>query len=192
MNDAVLLLETLYKDDDLIYSGERYGDGILGDTIRTRDEWITYWGDGGQLAPLLILNPMTGQQGLTKDGKLSFRCDETVKTYRYCVAEFDTQSRENQIRFWSAVKLPIVALIDSGGKSVHAWLEVSKLAKVETPEQWQSEIKGRLYDRLLVPMGVDPACANPSRLSRLPGHYREEKQRYQRLLWLSPAGRSIC
>jgi hypothetical protein len=52
------------------------------------------------------------------------------------VAEFDNLSREDQIRFWSAVKLPIVALIDSGGKSTHCWLEVSKLATVETFDQW--------------------------------------------------------
>jgi hypothetical protein len=108
------------------------------------------------------------------------------------MAEFDGLCREDQIRFWSAVKLPIVALIDSGGKSIHAWLDVQKLAKVETPEQWQSEIKGRLYDRILTPLGVDSACSNPARLSRLPGYFRSEKQAWQRLLWLSPEGRPVC
>jgi hypothetical protein len=107
------------------------------------------------------------------------------------MAEFDTLSREDQIRFWSAVKLPIVALIDSGRRSIHAWIDVQKLATVETSDQWETEIKGRLYDRLLTPLGVDGACSNPARLSRLPGHYREEKQAWQRLLWLSPEGRSI-
>ncbi|MGD0236946.1 MAG: hypothetical protein ABSC55_20735 [Syntrophorhabdales bacterium] len=192
MSDTILFLETRYLPDDFIYIGERHQDGIVGDTIRTRDEWIDHLKNGGATAPFTITNPMTGKEGRAKDGTPSFRCDDTVKMYRYAMAEFDTLSREDQIRFWSAAKLPIVALIDSGGKSIHAWFDVSKLAKVETPEQWSTEIKGRLYDRLLVPMGIDAACSNPARLSRLPGHYREEKQAWQRLLWLSPEGRSVC
>ena len=105
---------------------------------------------------------------------------------------FDTQSREDQIRFRSVAKLPFVALIDSGGKSIHAWLDVQKMAKVETKERWVKEIKGHLYDRLLTPLGVDGACSNPARLSRLPGHLRAEKGGYPRLLWLSAEGREIC
>jgi hypothetical protein len=192
MRDAILFLETLYESDDTIWIGERHDSGVIGDAIRTRDEWIDCFKNSGITAPFIIINPLTGKEGRAKDGNPSFRCDETVKTYRYAMAEFDTLPRKDQIRFWTAAKIPIVALIDSGGKSVHAWLDVSKLAKVETPEQWSTEIKGRLYDRLLVPMGIDAACANPSRLSRLPGHYREEKQAWQRLLWLSPEGKPIC
>jgi hypothetical protein len=85
-----------------------------------------------------------------------------------------------------------VALIDSAGKSIHAWLDVQKLAPVSTSEEWEKNIKNRLYDRLLTPLGVDGACSNPARLLRLPGHFREEKGKYQRLLWLSPEGRPIC
>ena len=106
------------------------------------------------------------------------------------MVEFDDLSREDQIRFWSAVKLPIVALIDTGGKSIHAWVQVSKLATVNTLEQWQENIKIKLYDRILAPLGVDAACSNPSRLSRLPGHLRDGN--YQRLLWLSSEGRPVC
>jgi len=122
----------------------------------------------------------------------TLRGDLSVKEYRYCVVEFDDLSREDQIRFWSAAKLPIVVLIDSGGKSIHAWLQVSKLAEVKAPEQWQSNIKGWLYDRLLIPLGVDAACNNPSRLSRLPGHFRQDKESMQRLLWLSNEGKPLC
>ena len=188
MNDAILLLLTLYRPDDLIWIGERYGEGILGVTIRTAIEWIAYFRNGGKTGPHIIPNPMTGKEGTTKDGKPSFRSDNTVKTYRFCVVEFDDLNREDQLRFWSAARLPVVALIDSGGKSIHSWLRVSKLAQVETFDQWTTQIKGRLYDQILTPLGVDGACSNPARLSRLPGHYRTEKQAYQRLLWLSPKG----
>jgi hypothetical protein len=192
MNDAILLLETLYRPDDLIWVGERYGEGILGVTIRTVKEWITHFRNGGKTAPHIIPNPMTGQEGTTKDGKPSFRSDNTVLKYLHCVVEFDDFPRADQIRFWSAARLPAVCLIDSGGKSIHAWLDVQRLAKIETFDQWTTQIKTRLYDRILTPMGVDSSCSNPSRLSRLPGHYRTEKGAYQRLLWLSPEGRPIC
>jgi hypothetical protein len=190
--DSALLLENLYEPTDLIWIGDRHDPGIVGDTIRTAPDWITYFLDGGKTAPFIIPNPMTGLEGTTKAGEPSFRSDNTVKTYKYCVVEFDDLPREDQIRFWSAAQLPIVCLIDSGGKSIHGWIDVQKLSKVETQEQWQREVKQHLYDRLLTPLGVDTSCSNPSRLSRLPGHYREERKAFQRLLWLSPEGRPVC
>jgi hypothetical protein len=190
-SDAVLLLEKLYKPDQLIWIGERHQAGIIGKTIMAVQDWIAYIRYGGNIGPHIIPNPLTGLEGLTKDGKPSFRCDATVKTYRYAMAEFDGLNREDQIRFWSAVKLPIVCLIDSGGRSIHAWIDVQKLAKVTTAEDWQQHIKIHLYEQILIPLGVDPACSNPARLSRMPGHYREEKNAWQRLLWLSREGRPI-
>ena len=190
--DPVLLLSTLYEPDDLIWIGERYEAGVVGATIRTAADWITFFQNGGKAGPHIIPNPLTGLEGTTKDGKPSFRCDSAVKTFPICMSEFDELGKENQIRFWSGVKLPIVALIDSGAKSIHAWVDVNKLASVATQEQWQTEIKTCLYDRFLTPMGVDSSCSNPSRLSRLPGHYRKGKAAFQRLLWLSTEGRSVC
>ena len=191
--DPALLLETLYETTDLVWIGDRHQPGIIGDTIKTTGELIGHFKNGGKTGPFIIINPLTGTSAPKKagDGE-TLRGDGNVATYRYCMAEFDNLSRENQIRFWSAVKLPIVALIDSGGKSIHAWLQVSKIATVTTLEQWQSEIKHRLYNRLLTPLGVDRSCSNPARLSRQPGHYREEKDAWQRLLWLSAEGRPIC
>lgn len=190
--DPALFLEVVFKPDDLIWIGERYDHGIIGDTIRTAAEWINYFRNGGKTGPFIIINPVSGNPATTKTGKITLRGDENVVAYRYCPVEFDTLSRQDQIRFWSAAQLPIIALIDSGGKSIHAWLEVSQLAKVEDSGQWEAEIKSRFYDCLLTPLGVDKACSNPARLSRLPGHYRTEKKQYQKLLWLSPKGRSVC
>jgi len=189
VNDSILLLKTLFKPNDKVFIGERHDS----DTIKTASEWITYFEKGGVTSPFIIINPLNGNAVPTKSGdKTTLRGDGNVTSYRYCMAEFDTISKEDQIKFWSAVKLPISALIHSGGRSIHAWIDVRKLAKVETLAQWQTEIKNRLYNQILIPLGVDAACSNPARLSRLPGHYRQEKQASQRLLWLSPEGRSIC
>ncbi len=193
MKDSALLLRILFRNEDLIWIGERHEAGTLGRTIRSVSDWIMYFERGGRTAPHIILNPVTGLPAPTKNGEgTTLRGDANILSYRYCLVEFDTLSRRDQIRFWTGVKLPIVALIDSGGKSIHAWLDVQKLANVSTAEDWQTQIKHYLYDRLLVPLGVDAACSNPARLSRLPGHFREEKKQYQRLLWLSPVGRTIA
>jgi hypothetical protein len=107
------------------------------------------------------------------------------------VVEFDDIPLEDQCKFWSAINLHIVALIDSGGKSIHGWVDVQKHCAVESYDQWAVLVKDRLYGRILKPLGVDGACSNPSRLSRLPGHFRVEKGAYQRLLWMSAEGRRI-
>lgn len=190
--DPVVFLKILFKPDDLVFIGERQQPGIIGTTIRTCDEWVEYYRAGGVSAPFILINPLSGLIAKKKSGDgETLRGDSNIVIYRYCMVEFDNLNREEQLRFWSAVRLPIVALIDSGGKSIHAWLDVQKLAKVDTLEQWNSEIKCRLYNRILAPLGVDAACSNPARLSRLPGHFRGEKGAWQKILWLSPEGRTI-
>ena len=183
--DAGKFLFALFDPDDLIFIGGRHDTGNLGGTIRQAAEWIKHFQNGGTGGPFIIINPLNGLpvEKKTNDG-VTYRSDGNVKTFKYCLAEFDTLSREDQILFWTAVKLPLACLIDSGGKSIHAWLKVSELAQVERLEQWATHIKGRLYDQGLIPLGVDSACSNPARLSRLPGHLRDTGK-YQRILWLA-------
>lgn len=188
--DPALLLETLFEDNDLLFIGERYQAGLMGDTIRTAGQWKTHF-NGGATSPHIIINPLDGVPRATRTGdSMTLRGDANVKPFRYCLIEFDNLSREKQIRFFSAVKLPVVALIDTAGKSIHAWIDVQKLLEINTLEDWESQIKIRLYDRILKPLGVDGACSNPARLSRLPGHIRDGK--FQKILWLSREGKPIC
>jgi hypothetical protein len=189
--DAVHILQALYSKDDLLFIGERQEPGIIGKTIRTRAEWVERLSQGGETAPYIIPNPLSGKPAEKKGGGMTLRGDLNVSDFRLCVAEFDALDRDSQLAFWSAVKLPIVALIDSAGKSIHGWLDVRKLADVPALADWDRHIRGRLYAEALIPLGVDSACSNPSRLSRLPGHFRAEKQRRQRILYLSPEGRRV-
>lgn len=182
--DAELFLEVMFSPEDLLFIGSTYDTNV----IRSRDEWAK----AGCDAPHIIVNPLSGGLAPNKAGNgQTYRGDHNVVAFRHCLVEFDNLSREDQIRFWAAVRLPIKALIDSGGKSIHAWIDVPKLASVTTLEEWDAHIRRGLYDRTLRPLGVDSACSNPSRLSRLPGHYREKTGKYQKILWLSPEGRPI-
>ncbi len=180
-----IFFENLFKPDDLLFIGDRLEPGFIGKTIRRAVDWLNVLWNGEKAGPFIIPNPLTGKPAPKESGDgETFRGNNNVKEPRYCVVEFDNVSKEDQIAFWSAIKLPVMALIDSGGKSIHAWLDVQKLAPVTSKDDWKRHVEQRLYDQMLVPLGVDAACKNAARLSRLPGFFREEKGRYQKLLWL--------
>ena len=182
LRDALAILEHLYSPGEFIFCGERYGA-----EVRTAAGWIDRFKGGAPLPPHWILNPLSGQEHPLPDGKLSRRGDSAVAAFRYATAEFDGMPRADQLRFWAGyTSAPIVALVCSGGKSIHAIL------KVDAPnrEAWERDIEQGLFGRVLVPLGADPACRNEARLSRLPGHFRAEKNAPQKLIYLNPEGKA--
>ena len=185
--DPLHLLTHLYQSDDLLFMGERYSPGIMNKTIRTVAFWKQYFSKGSRTFPHIIPNPLSGLEGLKKDGKPSLRADSCVKSFRFAVVEFDDLSHEEQLAFWWAVNLRVVALIDSGNKSIHGWIRIDN---VNSEAMWTREVEDVLFKELLIPMGVDGNCKNESRLSRLPGH-RRDNGKQQRLLYLAPGGRRI-
>jgi hypothetical protein len=90
---------------------------------------------------------------------------------------------ESKLNSGRGAKLPVVVLIDSGGKSVHGWIRVDAV----NSDEWTQRVEGKLFD-LLTTVGADVACKNESRLSRMPGHFRTEKNHWQRVLYLNPTG----
>ena len=84
-------------------------------------------------------------------------------------------------------ELPLVALIDSGNKSLHAWI---RIPDVRTFEEWKIKIEQKFFDQCLKPLGIDTTCKNLSHMSRLPGCTRNGIGRWKRLPYLNPeAGR---
>jgi hypothetical protein len=204
--DAVVMIESLYHPDDLLFIGRRY-DGR--ENVRTAAAWARFFWDAvnwieiqpkeqhveffarlGDTYPHIIPNPLTGHPAPTASGdKMTWRGDACIKDYRYILAEFDDLPWEQQggvLRGLCRHGLRIAALLHSGGKSIHAWLTVSDIA---TPEEWQATVKGELF-QLLALLGVDRACSNPARLSRLPGVYRRDKG-WQRMFYLAPEGGAL-
>lgn len=180
---ALLILRTLFKPADFIFAGARTGWEVM----RAKELHSRIKTCGTVSCPHIVPNPFTGQKHQNKSDKPSYRCDAAIKEFRFSVVEFDGLPRADQLAFWAAIPLPVAALIDSGGKSIHGWLAVYG---IDTVEQWTQTIRNGLYGQRLVPLGVDPACKNEARLSRMPGHYRTEKNLYQRLLYLNPKPQS--
>ena len=181
--DTELFLRTLYKPDACLFIGTQY------DTkVRTVAQWIDLFKKHPTLLPFICPNPVDGQPHRTKSGTLSYRCDEAVCKFKFAVLEFDTLSRNEQFAFWGEMLnvLPVVALIDSGNKSLHAWIHVPD---VHTLEEWKIKIEQKFFEQCLKPLGIDTACKNPSHMSRLPGCIRKETGRWQRLLYLNPEAR---
>jgi len=178
--DALALLGALYAPEEYLFIGERYGAEVA-----TVGDWMRRIESGEPCPPHFIPNPLTGQEHPLPDGKLSRRGDSAVVSFRFAVAEFDGMGKPEQLAFWWGYRsAPIVALIDTGGKSIHALLRVDAPSR----EAWEADVEQRLFSRVLCPLGCDAACRNESRLSRLPGHFRREKNQWQRLLYLNPEG----
>lgn len=104
-------------------------------------------------------NPSTGSR------------DENVVRLDHVLVESDNLSIEEQKKLLINLKLPISALIESGGKSVHA------LVKVQAKDAQEYDQRAKfLFDYLSKhSFVVDSANKNPARLSRLPGAMRDGK-----------------
>jgi hypothetical protein len=144
----------------------------------------------GATGPHVIPNPLTGKPAMKADGNgQTVRGDACIAEFRFAVVEFDDVPRDEQLAFWWSACLPVVLLVDSGGKSVHGWIRVKG---VREGREWARIVEKHLFGNLLQPLGVDGACRNESRLSRLPGHRRLETGRWQRLLYLAPEGKAVA
>ncbi|HXP68628.1 MAG TPA: hypothetical protein VOA88_05045 [Candidatus Dormibacteraeota bacterium] len=179
--DPVEVLRRLYEPEERLFIGSRYDAGP--EHVRPASEWIERFESGAAVPEHIIPNPLSGELGETKNGKRSYRADSCVERFRFAVVEFDTMSREQQIHFWAGVKLPIVALVDSARRSVHGWIRID----AANAGEWTGRVEDKLFT-LLTAVGADAACKNEARLSRMPGGLRAETGRWQRLLYLSPAG----
>jgi hypothetical protein len=71
------------------------------------------------------------------------------------------------LSLWARLPLPVAAIIESGGRSVHAWVMVNCANAAE----YRAKVQ-RTYS-LLSRFGICLSNKNASRLSRLPGAQRE-------------------
>ena len=97
--------------------------------------------------------------------------DKDVTRYGYVLVESDDLPIEEQKKLLTSFKLPIAALLESGGKSVHAIVKIDAADKAEFRQRTDF-----LFDWLQKHnFTVDENNKNPARLSRLPGAERNGK-----------------
>jgi hypothetical protein len=185
---ASLLLSNLYHSGEKLNivtdyvevkpkdGGTKYNPTGYGKTLE-RDEWLRHFAEHGipqdRAGAWLRMNPVNGE-GIA---------DANVVAYRFALIEFDTIPLNVQLALFAKLPLPIVAILTSGGKSVHGWVRVNG-TDLDT---YRSKVKDLLT--LLKSIGVDQNNKNPSRLSRLVGVHREfgaSEDGLQRLIYLAP------
>jgi hypothetical protein len=192
--DALMVFAALYDKDDFInvvtdFTIEQHKDGKqkanprgAGKTL-FRDDWMRSIRDhdapqseaGAWIRPNPVKQHGTGKSGAS--------CDSDVTSYRFCLLESDDLPLDLQLSLWARLPLPIAAIIDSGGRSVHAWVRLG----CDTLEEYRAMVN-RIYTRL-ARFGICQNNKNPSRMSRLPGAQRQIGKRRdgaQRLLYLNP------
>ena len=103
--------------------------------------------------------------------------DDSVHNFRHVLVEFDTRPKEEQYAIFKQSQLPISAIIDSGGKSLHAWVRVD----ATDFEDWK--VRRKMVFDYLSDYEPDEMTKNPSRWSRLGGVFRGANE--QRIVGLN-------
>jgi len=103
---------------------------------------------------------------------------EAVTAWRYMVLESDSATEPLWLNMLAQLPLPISAIYDSGGRSIHALIRVDASTKTE----WDA-IK-RTFVGLLTKLGGDAGALSAVRLTRLPGCLRGKRK--QALIYLNP------
>ena len=141
--------------------GRPAGKGI----VRSATDWNNLVGldpqlDGGPAGSFIRINPVTDA-----DGK-----DSSIATFRHVLLEWDTGTKEEQRARIARSQLPVTAIVDSGGKSVHAWVRVDAKDRAE----YDARVTA-VFD-LFADCPPDKQNKNPSRFTRLPCATRGDKR----------------
>ena len=149
----------------------------------SRDAWLERAASRGGIAAVFTsrhglfirINPVrSGADGT----------DDDVTTLRHVLVESDAIPKAEQERQLRASGLPIAALIDSAGASVHAWVRID----AKTREEYHAR-REKVWSAL-PGFQIDKANKNPSRFSRCPGGLRGEG--VQRLLAINLGAASFA
>lgn len=177
---AVQYLETLFEPDDFVgyvHSAQydekrdkwipanagiwRRRDDIIKDLKKYRKLDTAFGTVNEEAGAWIRINPLDGKGA----------ADANVTRYDYALAEADSMPIEDQKKLLINLKLPIAALVESGGKSVHAVVKIGASNEQEF-KQRVTFLFSELAKRNFI---VDTNNSNPSRLSRLPGAMRKGK-----------------
>ena len=125
-------------------------------------------------------NPITGQLAKSQSGGFSYRCGAAVSSFKYIAFESDTVKPADWLEFIVTLPIPIAAIFETGGKSVHTLVKVM----VSTLAEWKE--CAEVLKEKLSPYGADPAMFQIQQTCRLPGCLRGSTGKEQRLLYLNP------
>ena len=98
-----------------------------------------------------------------------------IADFRHCLIESDEMDIDAQLAAIRRLRLPCAAIVNSGGKSVHA---IVKIDAGGDPKLYRERVAFLFSVLEKEKFIVDKACKNPSRLSRMPGVQRGERKQF--------------
>lgn len=101
--------------------------------------------------------------------------NSNVREFTYVLAEADDQTLQQQLDRICSLKLPVAALVYSGGKSLHAVVHIDAGTDYDLYRQRVDFLYKTCQEH---GYHVDVSNRNPSRLMRLPGIRRGERWQY--------------
>jgi hypothetical protein len=168
---------------------------------RFRTERLKWWGAALRRLPLIVPSRMTKRfgltkrSGLTKLGKISAHCLDNTGPRDYLVLDFDMKCGgwEERLARWARDGItrldaqaalvrylakygPLVMVVWSGGKSLHAWFAI----------RGEPEDKLFRFMRGAVALGADPATWTRSQFVRVPEGWRQETKARQEVYYFDP------
>lgn len=165
--DWPLFLSLFDGHEGLLWCGEKYDSGSEKhrDNFRTPDDWVMT-----PQPPAPFTCP-----SLFEPGTIS-RSNRTILSRPYMVMESDllTKGEMGSVFRWfdKVARWPLRAVVDTGGKSLHGWMDMP-------PQGWLPDLQV-----ILEAMKLDPAMLKPSQPARLPGYPRNNT--HQRLIYYAP------
>jgi len=162
------LLIQKFQPDDVVWIGDKFDSGKAEHAkhFKTVNEWSK-----GSAAPAPLICPAVFKNTVVA------RSNDNVVARRFLVVESDTLTRDQvgAVFRWmhEGCDLNLVAIVDTGGKSLHAWFEFE--------EDLLDDLK------LVLPgFQCDPKLFTASQPVRLPGALRDGVSgRYQKLIYLA-------
>lgn len=172
----VTACEALFKPDEGVAVVTKVNtEGIPwgGDEVRTPADWRKYLASGKTIrckaGGWWRVNPVNPAGGSGKFGTIK---DEDIVSHRYCLLENDKLPIDVQVSLLARLPLPLVSVVDSANKSLHAF------CRLDCPDKPTFHEKATLLlQDLHNRFGFDLVNTNPSRMSRLPDGWRDIKRR---------------
>ena len=146
--------------------------------VEQRTELVNWVLKDWQGGAWYMIHPVTGNDVRKDDGRLTRRSTENVTEHRYLLVESDQCKPELWLRAIASLPLKIVSIVKSGGKSIHALVNLG----TQTLPEWRAEA-GKMKPNL-TKLGADPRAFSSTQLSRLP--FITRAGALQELLYLNP------
>lgn len=144
---------------------DRTAGQLLADLQRYNGDFASVFGDTNpECGAWIRFNPLDGRGAK----------NENVTDFRYALVESDAIPVEQQNGIMHDLKLPIAALVYSGGKSLHAIVRVD----AGTYDEYRKRVEFLYSVCDKNGLKVDRQNRNPSRLSRMPGVIRNGRKQF--------------